>query len=107
MEPTRLEDIKIYIELEYEKYQIVANLIEQLCEWEPQAILGDIVKFDYRFAIEYFGEVEKNLGRVLTILKQAETVVTHVDSELINGTSCLIASVVEKLQQLQTMITLK
>jgi len=101
---TRLEEIKIGIELDYDKFQQVAGLIEQLCGWMPPTRMGDIVKFDYAFAIEYFGQVEENLNRVLTILGQAETAVVSVDSELIDGASCLIARVAEKLRQIQTMV---
>lgn len=102
---TRSESIKIHIELDYEKYREVAELVERLCKWRPSAIPGDTVKFDYAFAIEYFGRVEENLDTVLTILGQAETAVVSVDSELIDGATCLIARVVEKLRQIQTMVT--
>lgn len=101
---TRSENVEILIELDYEKYQEVAELVEQLCDWRPPAIPGDIVKFDYTFAIKYFGRVEENLDRVLTILNRAETAVVNVDSELIDGATCLIARVVEKLRQIQTMV---
>lgn len=101
---TRLEDIKIHIELDHDKYQQVADLVEQLCGWKLPAIPGDTVEFDYTFAIKYFGNVEKNLGQVLTILNQAETAVVNVNSELLDGTTCLIARIVEKLRQIQTMI---
>jgi hypothetical protein len=103
--PTRSEAIRILIEFDYEKYQPVAELIKQLCGWSPSAVPDDVVRFNYTFAIEYFGSVEKHLDQVLTILGQAETAVVSVDSELIDGTTCLIARIVEKLRQIQTMAT--
>lgn len=101
---TRSEGIKIHIELDHDKYQEVADLVEQLTGWTPPIRAGDTLGFDYEFCIEYFGKVEENLDRVLTILGQAETAVVSVDSELIDGASCLIARVVEKLRQIQTMV---
>lgn len=104
MEPsTRTEGVTIGIELDHEKYQAVADLVEQLTGWVPPTRTGDTLKFTYAFFIDYFGDVERNLDRVLTILGQAETAVVSVDSELIDGASCLIARVVEKLRQIQTM----
>jgi hypothetical protein len=102
--PTRSEAIKIHIELDRDKYQKVADLVEQLTGWVPPVKTGDTLNFDYTFAIDYFGRVEKNLEKVLTILGQAETAVVSVDSELIDGVTCLIARVVEKLRQIQTMV---
>lgn len=103
--PTRSEAVKIHIELDRKKYQAVADLIKQLCEWTPSLVqTDDTVIFDYTFTIDYFGKVEKDLGQVLTILGHAETAVVEVDSELLDGTSCLIARIVEKLRQIQTMI---
>ena len=101
---TRSEAIKIHIELDRDKYQEVADLVEQLTGWVPPVKTGDTLNFDYTFAIDYFGRVEKNLEKVLTILGQAETAVVSVDSELIDGVTCLIARVVEKLRQIQTMV---
>jgi ferritin len=101
---TRTESISVHVKLNREEYQQVAEEVKQLCNWEPRTQDGDTIQFDYTFVIDDFGRVEENLNRVLAILGKAETAVVSVDSELLDGATCLIARVVEKLRQIQTII---
>jgi len=108
-EPTREEDVTIHFEFDYSMYLEAAPFIKKLCGWEFDAkdqIMepGDSIHYVYSFSICYFGNVERNLDQALTLLGQMDTAMIEVDSELLDKTSCLLARVVEKLRQIQTMI---
>lgn len=101
---TRTESIRIHIRLNAAEFAPVAQLVKELCGWAPKPECDDDVLFHYDFNIDYLGDVEKHLTKVLTILTQAETATVSVESELLDGASCLFARVIEKLRQIQTAL---
>lgn len=107
---TREENVHLRFEFDYAMYTAAAQLIEKLCGWRfeigetiPQP--GDAVSYHYSFCIGYFGDVEKNLDQALTLLCQMDMAMIEVDTELLDKTTCLLARLVEKLRQMQTMVT--
>lgn len=107
--PTREELVTFCFEFNAEMCQAAAELIKKLCGWEfchqGTAQPGDSIFFNYSFSISYFGEVEKKLDQALVLLDTMEMAVVNMNSSLLDETTCLLARIVEKLRQVQTMIT--
>ena len=103
---TREELVTINLEFNAEMYLAAAELLKKLCGFDHRDVVqpGDSVIFNYSFSINYFGEVEEKLDQTLVLLDTLEMAVVSIDSNLLDKTTCLLARVVEKLRQIQTMI---
>ena len=111
-EPTREEQLSINLKFDYAKYLPVADTIAQLCGWEPDLkwalVPGDGINFNYSFEVHYFGEVEKRLNQVVTLLTHLDSdIVVKVDSNMLDEASCLFLRAAKKLQEVKTIIDIR
>jgi len=70
----------------------------------PEAVLeGDVVNLNYKFCVQYFGNVVRALRAVTRICADPDVVVSATVEELVHG-ECVIGEVLEALRQVQQTI---
>ncbi len=105
-EPTLVEKLSIKLKFDADKYLPVADSIADMCLWGPiRSLAGDTINFNYNLEAAYFGEVEKRLNQVITLLTQlGSDAVVEVDGNILDDASCLLLRVAKKLQKVKTII---
>ncbi len=109
-EPTRVESLSIKLKFDPDKYHVVADTIANLCGWEPTWATkpGDTLNLNYLLEAAYFGDVEKRLNQVLTLLTYLDSeAVVEVDSSILDEASCLLVRVADKLREIKTIVDIR
>jgi hypothetical protein len=102
---TRVENLTICIDVDKRQLDRVHELVKTILQDEPPTPGNDdTLKVTYTLVAEYYGTVEKRLEAILTLLNKEPGVTVHVDSNLLDGTTCLLARVVEKLRLIQSSL---
>lgn len=101
---TRVENIQIDFEFDSEKYRRVQKEVEQLTNGLYPIDNNDKLQLKYEFCICYWGKIERDLKSLLILLEKAQDSFTSVNSQLIDGASCLLMRVVERLQEVKAAI---
>lgn len=98
--PTRSEKVKIYLELDKNQDSKYKDNLKIILGSKKQEISrGDILKVDFDFFADYFGEVEAKLDAISRILTDSSVVRKADIQELKHGRS-VVVDVVQHLTRI-------